>query len=222
MSLEFPHWTETGTLAEAARVVRVVNRPNAGNLVDMLHFGRSHSSVNQLAKLPREWFRFAHVCDAAIEVPPTIEGIIRTARDERQFPTRAALPSARSSRMPQDIPYALEIPRMALTKAVGPRKSRGSPSPWRRAISTIRRVTVAPLPSRAPAPAPAWALTDRDEQGDFRMIRIIDGSSKVMRIFIALCMLGMVVLVFGNVVLRYAFKPGSRPRRNSRAGCSCG
>ena len=26
VSLEFPHWTETGTLAEAARVVRAVNR----------------------------------------------------------------------------------------------------------------------------------------------------------------------------------------------------
>ena len=40
------------------------------------------------------------------------------------------------------------------------------------------------------------------------MIRIIDGSFKVMRVFIALCMLGMVVLVFGNVVLRYGFNSG--------------
>ncbi len=121
VSLEFPHWTETGTLAEAARVVRAVNRPNAGILVDMLHFGRSHSSLDELAKLPREWFRFAHVCDAAIEVPPTIEGIIRTARDERQFPGEGGIPVREIlARMPQDIPYALEIPRMALTKAVGP------------------------------------------------------------------------------------------------------
>ena len=87
----------------------------------MLHFGRSHSSVDELAKLPREWFRFAHVCDAAIEVPPTIEGIIRTARDERQFPGEGGIPVREIlARMPQDIPYALEIPRMALTKAVGP------------------------------------------------------------------------------------------------------
>ena len=121
VSLEFPHWTETGTLVEAARVVRAVNRTNAGILVDMLHFGRSHSSLDELAKLPRAWFRFAHVCDAAIEVPPTIEGIIRTARDERQFPGEGSLPIRDVlARMPDGLPYALEIPRVALTKAVGP------------------------------------------------------------------------------------------------------
>ena len=121
VSLEFPHWTETGTLAEAARVVRAVNRANAGILVDMLHFGRSHSSLDELAKLPREWFRFAHVCDAALEVPATMEGIIRTARDERQFPGEGGIPVREIlARMPDDIPYALEIPRMALTRAVGP------------------------------------------------------------------------------------------------------
>jgi len=121
VSLEFPHWTETGTLAEAVRVVRAVKRTNAGILVDMLHFGRSHSSLDELAQLPRDWFRFAHVCDAAIEVPATMEGIIRTARDERQFPGEGGIPVREIlARMPGDIPYALEIPRVALTKAVGP------------------------------------------------------------------------------------------------------
>ena len=121
VSLEFPHWTETGTLTEAARVVRAVNRENAGILVDMLHFGRSHSSLDELAQLPREWFRFAHVCDATIEVPETMAGIIRTARDERLFPGEGgiAVPEI-LARMPQPIPYALEIPRVTLTKAVGP------------------------------------------------------------------------------------------------------
>ncbi len=80
VSLEFPHWTETGNLAEAARVVRAVNRSNAGILVDMLHFGRSDSTLEQLAALPREWFRFAHVCDAA-------EG--SAADDGRHHPHRA-------------------------------------------------------------------------------------------------------------------------------------
>jgi sugar phosphate isomerase/epimerase len=121
VSLEFPHWTETGNLAEAARVVRAVNRPNAGILVDMLHFGRSDSSLDDLAKLPREWFRFAHVCDAAKEVPPTMAGIIRTARDERQFPGEGGIEVREIlACLPPGVPYALEIPRVALTKAVGP------------------------------------------------------------------------------------------------------
>jgi len=121
VSLEFPHWTETGNLATAAKVVRAVKRSNGGILVDMLHMGRSNSSLAELAKLPREWFQFAHVCDAAKEVPPTMEGIIRTARDERQFPGEGGI-DVRGilACMPKDIPYALEIPRVALTRAVGP------------------------------------------------------------------------------------------------------
>jgi sugar phosphate isomerase/epimerase len=121
VSLEFPHWTETGNLAEATKVVRAVNRSNAGILVDMLHFGRSDSSLEELAKLPREWFPFAHVCDAAKEVPPTMDGIIRTARDERDFPGEGGIDiRGILACLPQNIPYALEIPRIALTKAVGP------------------------------------------------------------------------------------------------------
>lgn len=121
VSLEFPHWTETGNLAEATRVVRAANRSNGGILIDMLHFGRSDSSLDDLAALPREWLRFAHVCDATKEVPATMEGIIRTARDERLFPGEGGI-DVRGilARMPQDIPYALEIPRMTLTRALGP------------------------------------------------------------------------------------------------------
>jgi len=40
------------------------------------------------------------------------------------------------------------------------------------------------------------------------VVRIVDGGFKLMRVFIGLCMMGMVVLVFGNVVLRYAFNSG--------------
>jgi sugar phosphate isomerase/epimerase len=120
VSLEFPHWTETGNLSAAARVVRAVNRSNAGILVDMLHFGRSNSTFEELAALPREWFRFAHVCDAAKEVPPTMAGIIRTARDERQFPGEGGIDvKGILACLPQDIPYSLEIPRVTLTNAVG-------------------------------------------------------------------------------------------------------
>lgn len=121
VNLEFPHWTEIGNLEAAAQVVRAVKRYNAGILVDMLHFGRSDSRLDVLAELPREWFRFAHVCDAAKEVPPTMAGIIHTARDERQFPGEGGI-DVRGilAAMPQDIPYALEIPRVALTNAVGP------------------------------------------------------------------------------------------------------
>lgn len=121
VNLEFPHWTETGTLAEATRVLRAANRPNAGILVDMLHMARSNSSCDELRKLPREWFRFAHVCDAEKQCPATMEAIIRTARDERLFPGEGTI-DVRGilDCLPDNIPLSLEIPRVALTKAVGP------------------------------------------------------------------------------------------------------
>jgi sugar phosphate isomerase/epimerase len=121
VGLEFPHWTETGTLAEAARILRAADRPNAGILIDLLHMGRSGSTIEELRSLPREWFRFAHVCDAEREIPPTMERILHTARCERLFPGEGSI-DVRGilSCLPPDIPYSLEIPRQALTRAVGP------------------------------------------------------------------------------------------------------
>jgi sugar phosphate isomerase/epimerase len=121
VELEFPHWTETGNLSEAVQVLRGADRPNAGILIDMLHMGRSGSSTDELRNLPREWFQFAHVCDAELEVPPTMERILRTARHERLFPGEGSI-DVRGilSCLPEAIPYSLEIPRTTLTKAVGP------------------------------------------------------------------------------------------------------
>lgn len=120
VDLEFPSWTETPSLAEAVEVVRAVNRPNAGILVDLLHFARSRSSVEELAKLPRSWFRFVHVCDAAAEIPASRESLIRTARAERLFPGEGGI-DVRGilAALPADIPYALEIPRATLSALVG-------------------------------------------------------------------------------------------------------
>jgi sugar phosphate isomerase/epimerase len=120
VDLEFVSWTETPDLTEAARVLRAVNRPNAGLLVDLLHFARSGSSVAQLRKLPREWFHFAHVCDAPAAVPSTVEGLIHTARYERLFPGAGGI-DVRGilAALPAGIPYALEIPHARLAAQVG-------------------------------------------------------------------------------------------------------
>ena len=121
VNLEFPHWTETGNLVEATRVLRSVNRSNAALLIDLLHMARSNSNCDDLGKLPREWFRYAQVCDAESQCPPTVEAMIRTARYERLFPGEGTI-DVRGilARLPSDIAYSLEIPRAALTRAVGP------------------------------------------------------------------------------------------------------
>jgi sugar phosphate isomerase/epimerase/4-hydroxyphenylpyruvate dioxygenase-like putative hemolysin len=122
MDLEFPSWTETPNLAEATHVLRTANRPNAGMLIDLLHFARSHSSVDELRQLPREWFHFAHVCDAPAHIPTTVEGLIHTARYERLFPGEGGIDVHGILAALPDIPYALEIPRASLAAQVGERE----------------------------------------------------------------------------------------------------
>ncbi|GIH07933.1 hypothetical protein Rhe02_60000 [Rhizocola hellebori] len=120
VDLEFPSWTETPDLGEAARVLRAADQPNAGILVDLLHFARSGSSVAQLRELPAHWFHFAHVCDAPAAVPTTNEGLIHTARFERLFPGEGGIdvPGILAA-LPAGIPYALEIPRATHVAQVG-------------------------------------------------------------------------------------------------------
>ncbi|WP_291413697.1 sugar phosphate isomerase/epimerase [Actinophytocola sp.] len=120
IDLEFPSWTETPNLSEATHVLREADRPNAGMLIDLLHFARSQSSIEELRQLPRDWFHFTHVCDAPGRIPTTVEGLIHTARFERLFPGEGGI-DVRGilSALPPDIPYALEIPRASLAAQVG-------------------------------------------------------------------------------------------------------
>ncbi|WP_370617657.1 TIM barrel protein [Mumia qirimensis] len=120
IDLEFPSWTETGNLTEATRILRAADQSNAGMLIDLLHFARSRSSVSDLAALPREWFHFVHLCDAPAEIPETTEELIHTARFERMFPGEGGIDvHGILAALPQDIPYALEIPRAKLVAQVG-------------------------------------------------------------------------------------------------------
>ena len=120
IDLEFPSWTETPNLTEATKVLRAADQPNAGLLIDTLHFARSRSSVDDLRTLPPEWFHYAHVCDAPGEIPTTTAGLIHTARFERQFPGEGDIDILGIlSALPAGIPYALEIPRAELVAQVG-------------------------------------------------------------------------------------------------------
>jgi sugar phosphate isomerase/epimerase/4-hydroxyphenylpyruvate dioxygenase-like putative hemolysin len=133
VDLEFPSWTETPDLREAARILRAADQPNAGMLVDLLHFARSGSSIADLRQLPAHWFHFAHVCDAPAGVPPTNDELIHTARFERLFPGEGGI-DVRGilDALPPGLPYALEIPRATLVAQVGAKEHA------RRAIGAAR------------------------------------------------------------------------------------
>lgn len=131
--LEFPSWTEIGTLNDAVKTVELANRENAGVLVDVLHFARSDSTLKQLAAVPRDWFHFAQLCDADPTVPDAVDDLIYTARCDRQFPGEGGINIREIIDTMPPIPYSLEIPNNRL------RAELGNEEYVRRAIESTRR-----------------------------------------------------------------------------------
>jgi 4-hydroxyphenylpyruvate dioxygenase len=148
VDLEFPSWTETPDLTEATRVLRAADQPNAGLLIDLLHFARSGSSVADLRDLPAQWFHFAHVCDAPPGVPAAKEDLIQTARFERLYPGEGGIDiDGILAALPPGIPYALEIPRAQLVAQIGGKEHA------RLAVAAARRRLDGVPSSRIPAEA---------------------------------------------------------------------
>jgi sugar phosphate isomerase/epimerase len=119
VQLEFVTFTTCKTLADAMAVLRAANRPNSGVLVDMLHFSRSRVALAELDAVPRDWFRFAHLCDAPAEIPTTNEGLIQTAREARLYPGEGGIDIAAILHRMPDVPLSIELPHLARVKEIG-------------------------------------------------------------------------------------------------------
>jgi sugar phosphate isomerase/epimerase len=121
--LEFMPWTPCKDLAAARRVLAAAARPNAGVLVDALHFARSASTLAELDDTPREWLHYAQMCDGAVPGPSTIEGLIHDARCERLLPGEGGIDlRGLFAHLPPDIPVCIEIPSDSRAPVMGHRE----------------------------------------------------------------------------------------------------
>jgi len=119
VDLEFVTWASVTTLQGALATLRAANCENCGILIDTLHFHRSRVKLEELDAVPREWFHFAHLCDAPPEIPTTKEGLIHTGRDERLYAGEGGIDiAAILKRLPQ-VPYSIELPHLARVKELG-------------------------------------------------------------------------------------------------------
>ena len=117
--LEFMPWTAVPDLAAAIEVVGQAAQPNGGILIDALHFDRSGSRIDDIARVPRDWLHYWQLCDAPAERPATTEGLLHTARAERLFPGEGGIDLRSLIRaMPADLAISLEIPTLELAKTV--------------------------------------------------------------------------------------------------------
>lgn len=118
--LEFFPYTVVPDLDSAARIVEASGRTETGILVDALHFNRSKSSLERLARIPARRLPFVHLCDAPVRESYTTEELVRTARAERLPPGEGGIDiRGLLANMPPGIPIALEVPMTATAAAEG-------------------------------------------------------------------------------------------------------
>ena len=107
------------TTAEAIGVLRAVGRANAGLMVDIHQFHRALDRPEVLSGLPREWFHFAHLCDAQLQIPTHRDEMTRIMREERLYPGEGGIDIAGIlSRLPKMV-YSIELPHLARAKEMG-------------------------------------------------------------------------------------------------------
>lgn len=108
--LEFFPWTSVPDLATGWSIVQA-SGPHAGLLVDSLHFNRSSSSLTELAAIPAHRLPFAHLCDAPVAPPYSVDTLLHTAREARLPPGEGHIPlTAFLNTLPPNLPLGLEVP----------------------------------------------------------------------------------------------------------------
>ncbi len=119
--LEFMPWTAVKDAKSATRVIERAGRPsNAGVLVDALHFGRSTTTLQDIAAIPRELLHYAQMCDAQAGLNFTTEELIHTARQERLLPGEGNIDvTGLFATLPHDLPVSVEIVNLERSKLMG-------------------------------------------------------------------------------------------------------
>lgn len=120
VSLEFAAFTAVGTLAAALDILERTERPDAGLLIDPLHFIRTGATVAALAAVDPRRLPYAQFCDAPLSGPPVsdVPAIIHEALDLRLDVGDGALPlAAIRDAMPAGIPLSIELRSKAVRDA---------------------------------------------------------------------------------------------------------
>lgn len=119
VNLEYVPIASIFNLAGALDVLHTVKRDNAGLMIDTHHFHRAGDKVEDLDGVPREWFNFAHICDAPAEIPTEKEEMTRILREARLYCGEGGIDIASIVNRIPEIPYSIELPNTARSKEMG-------------------------------------------------------------------------------------------------------
>jgi len=120
VDLEYVPIAAVRDLAGAVDVLRTINRSNAGLMVDMHHLHRARDNPADLDALPREWFHFAHLCDAPAQIPTERQEMIRIMREARLYVGEGGIDvAAILAHIPQPAVYSIELPNKSYHEEIG-------------------------------------------------------------------------------------------------------
>src|SRR3712207_3322326 len=120
VDLEFMPFRPVRSFRDAVEVVTRASHPNAHILVDALHFFRSGSAPEDLARTDRALLGTFQICDAP-RTAPAPDQLAVEARTRRLLPGEGDLPlQTLLDALPPDIPFGIEIPLAARFPLLGP------------------------------------------------------------------------------------------------------
>ena len=119
VDLEYVPIASVYNLAGALDVLCTVKRENAGLMIDTHHFHRAGDKIEDLDAVPREWFHFAHLCDAPGEIPTEKEEMPSILREARLYCGEGGIDIASILNRIPEIPYSIELPHVARVKEIG-------------------------------------------------------------------------------------------------------
>ncbi len=119
--LEFMPWTKVPDLTAAKQIVEQANQPNAGILIDALHFDRSSTTLEQIATLDPSLIHYVQFCDGLKEYDPAHEQLIAIARGQRLNPGEGGIDlKGLLNVIPKDTVLSLEIPHLERARIFTP------------------------------------------------------------------------------------------------------
>jgi sugar phosphate isomerase/epimerase len=110
IALEFMPYIPLNTIAEAARLLRAADQPNAGLVIDALHLMRSGGTPADVAALPRAHIAYVQLCDGPREKPVAL-ALREESLRHRLYPGEGEFPLYDlMDALPPDIAIDLEAP----------------------------------------------------------------------------------------------------------------
>lgn len=90
LDIEPMPWCSISTVKQAGEIMRKVNHPSAGVLVDPIHFYRAENDYADIDALPEGSLHYCQMCDLTAATPKDMDGILYQARNYRLSPGTGA------------------------------------------------------------------------------------------------------------------------------------